>query len=78
MERLADAPSVLGDDGSTHYVMYRKDRFDQADQPGMKFNDDIPSPQKHTVSFMWKLMKAWVAMGLKAPEIDYIKGNISS
>lgn len=45
-------------------------------RPGVSFNDGIPSPKKHTAKFMWNLMSAWIAMGFKAPKIDYVRGEI--
>lgn len=27
---------------------------------------------KHTIRFMWNLMKAWAAMGFKTPKVDYV------
>ncbi len=40
-----------------------KDRPDGSD-----FDDDIPSYQSHSVQFMWRLFKAWAAMGFRAPK----------
>lgn len=72
-----------------HWLSLYKNRFDKVDRPpiemrtmtvdrraGVVFADTIPSPRKHSVRFMWKLLSAWVAMGFKAPEIDYVKGTL--
>ena len=85
---LADASAVLDADDGTHFVMCRKDRFDSDDQPplemrtmtmdrraGVTFDDDIPSPKKHSARFMWKLMTAWMAMGFRTPKVDYVGGT---
>lgn len=138
LETRPEAPAILEADGSTHYVMCRKDRvhcqqghdllrehrltpesttrrvvatccnsamflefisghwlslyknrFDQADQlpiemrtmtvdrrAGVEFSDNIPSPEKHSIQFMWKLLSAWVTMGFKTPKIDYVGGKL--
>ncbi len=72
-----------------HWLSLYKDRFAPDDQPlldmrtmtmdrrpGVNFNDKIPSPKTHTVLFMWNLMKAWGAMGFRAPNVDYVNGKI--
>ena len=48
----------------------------EAKRPGVKFTDEIPSPNKHTVAFMWKLFAAWVAMGFKKPKLDFVEGTV--
>lgn len=139
LQKLDGAPVMAEDDGSTHFIMHRKDRLhcergeehlreyrltaksttrrvvasccntpmflemanghwlsvyrqtiDQKDQPpielrtmtadrrlNVEFNDNIPSPKKHTIDFMWKLMSAWIAMGFRAPEINYVRGSLN-
>lgn len=72
-----------------HWLSLYKDRFDSDDQPplemrtmtmdrraGVTFDDDIPSPKKHSARFMWKLMTAWMAMGFRTPKIDYVGGTL--
>lgn len=74
-----------------HWLSMYLNRFDQADRPpiemrtmtkysrpGVFFHDDIPSPNKHTFSFMWKLMKAWASMGFKVPKLDFLKGQLDN
>lgn len=40
-------------------------------------NDEgVPAFATHSGRFMWKLLIAWVAMGLRAPRIDYVKGHL--
>lgn len=38
--------------------------------------DDVPNPRTHTVGFYARLLGAWVAMGFRAPRIDYVKGSL--
>lgn len=72
---------------NAHWLSIYAQRFSPEDRPpiqirtmtvdrseGVEFSDDIPSPDKHTISFMWKLFAAWAAMGFKVPKIDYVKG----
>jgi hypothetical protein len=40
--------------------------------------DDVPNPKGHTLSFMLKLMAAWIAMGFKSPKISVAKGEIDA
>ena len=74
-----------------HWLSIYKDRFQENDQPslemrtmtgerrpGVVFADDIPSPKKHSLRFMWKLMRAWMAMGFKTPKISFVKGAIDA
>ena len=42
-------------------------------RPDVEFADDVPSPDTHSASFMWKLLAAWIAMGLRTPTITYGK-----
>lgn len=43
------------------------------DRPeGPDFGDDIPSYKSHSPSFMWRLFKAWAAMGFRAPKLQPI------
>lgn len=36
----------------------------------------IPSAATQSPAFMWKLLAAWVAMGFRAPKIDYVNGAL--
>jgi hypothetical protein len=44
---------------------------------GTVLSDDVPNPKTHTLSFYFKLFKAWVAMGLKTPKINFVVGKIN-
>lgn len=74
-----------------HWLSIYMTRFDTADRPPIEmrtmtqdrrsdvaFADTIPSPKTHTLGFMWKLMKAWAAMGFQAPKIEYVRGSIDA
>lgn len=74
-----------------HWLSLYKNRFASDDQPpldmrtmtidrrpGVSFNDDIPSPKKHTPRFMWNLIKAWAAMGFKTPKAEYVNGKMAN
>jgi hypothetical protein len=74
-----------------HWLSLYKERFPQSDQPrieartmtqdcapGVVFDDDIPSPKTHSLSFMWKLMRAWAAMGFKTPQAERTEGSIDA
>ncbi len=74
---------------SGHWLSLYTNRFDEKDQipfekrtmtidrkPRIEFADDIPSPNKHSARFMWKLLAAWIAMGFRTPKIDYVKGEL--
>ena len=43
---------------------------------GVMFDNDLPSPKEHSAWFMWKLMTAWIAMGFRAPKVEYVKGAL--
>ncbi|HEV7317349.1 MAG TPA: hypothetical protein VGO04_01895 [Ensifer sp.] len=45
-------------------------------RPGVEFNDALPSYKTHSGRFMWRLLTAWIAMGFRAPDIDYVKGEV--
>lgn len=85
-----NAPTFLEFAGGHWLSLYRQ-RFPKADQPalemrvmtkyreaGAAFHDDMPSYASHSGGFMWKLLSAWVAMGFRAPKIDYVKGGVGS
>jgi hypothetical protein len=46
-------------------------------KPGVEFNDNLPSYEKHNGKFMWRLLSAWAAMGFRAPKLDCVKGEIN-
>jgi hypothetical protein len=76
---------------SGHWLSLYKARFDPGDQPplemrtmtkhrrsGVEFTDDVLSPNKHTLGFMWKLMRAWGAMGFRSPKINFVRGSVDA
>jgi hypothetical protein len=59
-----------------HWLSVYRDRFDV--QPSIElrtmagdrsFSDAIPAYRTHSIRFMWRLFKAWVAMGFRAPAV---------
>lgn len=45
------------------------------DRPaGVELPDDIPNYKSPSGKFMWRLLKAWAAMGFRAPPIEATKG----
>ncbi len=38
-------------------------------EPGVTLPDDVPNPRTHTAGFMLRLLRAWVAMGFRAPKV---------
>jgi hypothetical protein len=45
------------------------------DRPaGVELPDDIPNYRAPTGKFMWRLLKAWAAMGFRAPPLEATKG----
>lgn len=45
------------------------------DRPeGVELPDDIPNYRTPSGKFMWRLLKAWAAMGFRAPPIEATKG----
>lgn len=45
---------------------------------GVKLPDDVPNPKTHTVSFYFKLLSAWAAMGFRTPKVDYVAGRLDT
>lgn len=41
---------------------------------GVELPDDGPNYRTHSGKFMWRLLTAWIAMGLRAPPIEATKG----
>lgn len=59
-----------------HWLSIYRDRFDAPPSIELRtmagdrsFGDAIPAYRSHSVSFMWRLFKAWVAMGFRAPAV---------
>lgn len=47
------------------------------DRPaGVELPDDIPNYATPSGKFMWRLLKAWAAMGFRAPPIETTKGFV--
>lgn len=62
-----------------HWLSVYRDRF--AEQPAIEmrtmagdrtFSDGIPSYRTHSAKFMWRLFRAWTAMGFRAPKMGDI------
>lgn len=59
-----------------HWLSVYRDRFDTPPSIELRtmagdrsFGDAIPAYRSHSASFMWRLFKAWVAMGFRAPAV---------
>lgn len=46
--------------------------------PGTPLSDDIPNGRRQPASFFAKLLGAWIAMGLRAPKLDYVRGSLAA
>lgn len=46
--------------------------------PGTELSDDVPNARTQSLSFFAKLLGAWIAMGLRAPKLDYVRGSLSA
>lgn len=63
-----------------HWLSVYRDRFAEAPAIQMrtmvgdrKFTDGIPSYRRHSAKFMWRLLRAWAAMGFRAPKMREIR-----
>jgi hypothetical protein len=45
--------------------------------PDARLPNDIPNYRTPSGKFMWRLFTAWVAMGFRAPKIDWVKGRLA-
>lgn len=43
---------------------------------GVELPDDIPNYATPSGKFMWRLLKAWIAMGFRAPPVEATKGFV--
>ncbi len=43
--------------------------------PGQSLPADLPNSRRQSLTFMWRLATAWVAMGFRAPALDYVEGG---
>jgi len=72
-----------------HWLSLYMDRFDPADRARpelrtmtkdlripMEDNEGVPAFASHSGRFMWRLLKAWAAMGFRSPKINYVKGHL--
>ena len=49
------------------------------DRPeGVELSGDVPNPSTHTFSFYAKLFRAWAAMRFRAPEVDFVNGDLDA
>lgn len=82
------APMFLEFQGG-HWLSVYAERLPPAERPalelrtmtkyrpaGVTFDDGVPSPSTHSVAFMWRLLSAWLAMGFRAPRIDYVERKL--
>ncbi|QOW22173.1 GFA family protein [Novilysobacter avium] len=46
--------------------------------PGVELPDDVPNPRTHAWSFVARLLRAWVAMGFRAPKVDFVTGALDA
>jgi hypothetical protein len=72
-----------------HWLSVYQGRFSEGQRPpiemrtmtrdapaGIAFDDGLPSYRTHSGRFMWRLLTAWIAMGFRAPKIDYVNGTL--
>ncbi len=45
---------------------------------GVRPDDTIPSYERQSAGFMFRLLGAWIAMGFRAPKLDYVKGALDA
>jgi hypothetical protein len=43
---------------------------------GVTLSGDVPTYEKHSVKFMWRLFAAWAAMGFRVPEMKPIEAAV--
>lgn len=46
--------------------------------PGVVLPDDVPNGKSHSASFMFKLLGAWLRMGLRSPKIAVANGALQA
>jgi hypothetical protein len=68
-----------------HWLTLYRNRFPEGAPPiemrvmtadrreGVEFADEVPSYAGHTGKFMWKLLAAWIAMGLRRPKVMNVR-----
>ena len=69
-----------------HWLSLYRDRFGDDAPPlqmrtmtrdrrdGVELPDDVPNLATHSGRFMWKLLAAWIAMGLRRPKVEGVPG----
>jgi hypothetical protein len=83
LARCCDSPMFLEFKGG-HWLSIYRDRF-VGDAPpiemrvmtryrpgGVALSGPVPIFKRHSISFMWRLLAAWVAMGFRAPDLQPI------
>lgn len=84
LARCCNAPMFLEFSGG-HWLSLYRDRFG-ADAPaiemhvmtgdhqdGAPLTDAVPSYKTHSIGFMWRLLRAWAAMGFRVPALKPIE-----
>ena len=70
---LPGATSVLREDGGTDFILFRKDRIRcLAGKEVLREHRLTPASKTQSARFMARLLGAWVAMGFRAPKIDFV------
>jgi hypothetical protein len=79
LARCCNSPMFLEFKGG-HWLSVYRDRFDAPPSIDLRtmagdrsFADAIPAYRAHSASFMWRLFKAWAAMGFRAPMVPPIE-----
>lgn len=86
--RCCNAPIAL-EFTKGHWLSVYSARIPEAERPaaemrtivgdrpdGVELSDDIPNYSAPTGKFMWRLLKAWTAMGFRAPPLEATKGYV--
>ena len=45
---------------------------------GVELPNDVPNPKTHNLSFMVKLLTAWIAMGFRSPKLSFINEKLDT
>lgn len=76
-----------------HWLSVYRDRLAPEDRPPIEtrtmlkdldpaaaatLDGSVPSSPTQSPTFMWRLLKAWVAMGFKVPKIGYVNGTLDA
>jgi hypothetical protein len=83
LARCCDSPMFLEFKGG-HWLSIYRDRFvgdappiemrvmTRYRPPGVTLSGHVPIFKRHSISFMWRLLAAWAAMGFRAPDLQPI------